>query len=331
MLHRSSPPTSPNDGRTFARRRALRSTSVLTLGGGESAPSVSSCAVHAPTRQNHRAPTPDFTLPPLPGALKGRGQEEAGGNARRRCRGRWEGANPQLGSPLLVVNVADDTDVLLEAEYSAFGERTVLGGEATALSLGFAGGEHDSDSGLTRFGARDYDPSIGRWVSKDPALFSGGSASFYPYAGGDPVNVTDSNGREFSAAGAACTVVCASVSSRVVGALGVGAAGLACYLVCEGLTDPNPKNPCGSNRRGRGTCGSTEPPPPAPPPVDPGPVPGPNGPVPPPPLPPTPPPSPAPAPPRDPLGPPPPSPAEPPAPESDQGESTPGGGGCSSN
>src|SRR5690606_23449766 len=56
----------------------------------------------------------------------------------------------QLGSPLLIVNVADVNDVLLEAEYSAFCERTVLSGDEDALALGFAGGEFDADTGLTR-------------------------------------------------------------------------------------------------------------------------------------------------------------------------------------
>jgi hypothetical protein len=62
----------------------------------------------------------------------------------------------QVGSPRLIVNVDDDTDVLLEAEYSAFGERTAIAGDGAALSLGFAGGEFDADTGLVRFGARDY-------------------------------------------------------------------------------------------------------------------------------------------------------------------------------
>lgn len=53
----------------------------------------------------------------------------------------------QFGSPLLIVNVADVNDVLLKAEYSAFAERTVLAGDGDALTLRFAGGEFDADTG----------------------------------------------------------------------------------------------------------------------------------------------------------------------------------------
>jgi hypothetical protein len=67
----------------------------------------------------------------------------------------------QLGSPLLVVNTLNRSDVLLNAKYSTFGRRTLLGGIDPALSLGFAGGIYDDDTGLTRLGARDYDPVIG--------------------------------------------------------------------------------------------------------------------------------------------------------------------------
>lgn len=33
--------------------------------------------------------------------------------------------------------------------------------------FGFAGGLYDWDTKLVRFGARDYDSGIGRWVAKD--------------------------------------------------------------------------------------------------------------------------------------------------------------------
>jgi RHS repeat-associated protein len=39
--------------------------------------------------------------------------------------------------------------------------------------FGFAGGLYDADTGLVRFGARDYEAAIGRWTSKDPILFEG--------------------------------------------------------------------------------------------------------------------------------------------------------------
>jgi RHS repeat-associated protein len=59
--------------------------------------------------------------------------------------------------------------------------------------FGFAGGLQDRDTGLVRFGARDYDPQVGRWVSKDPSRFWGG-LNLYAYAANDPVNQIDPTG-----------------------------------------------------------------------------------------------------------------------------------------
>jgi RHS repeat-associated protein len=60
--------------------------------------------------------------------------------------------------------------------------------------FGFAGGLYDADTGLVRFGARDYDASVGRWVRKDPIFFGGGQANLYVYTGNDPVNHVDPTG-----------------------------------------------------------------------------------------------------------------------------------------
>jgi hypothetical protein len=56
--------------------------------------------------------------------------------------------------------------------------------------------------------ARDYDPSVGRWTSKDMSRFGGG-LNFYAYCYGDPVTFADPTGyrpvvdRYLSATGAA--------------------------------------------------------------------------------------------------------------------------------
>ena len=60
--------------------------------------------------------------------------------------------------------------------------------------FGFAGGLHDPDTQLTRFGARDYDAETGRWTAKDPILFDGGNSNLYGYVLQDPVNITDMAG-----------------------------------------------------------------------------------------------------------------------------------------
>ena len=53
---------------------------------------------------------------------------------------------------------------------------------------------HDRDTGLVRFGYRDYDPDIGRWTAKDPIGFAGGDTDLYGYVLNDPVNNIDPGG-----------------------------------------------------------------------------------------------------------------------------------------
>ena len=59
--------------------------------------------------------------------------------------------------------------------------------------FGFAGGLYDRDTNLVRFGARDYNPSVGRFTTKDASRFGGG-LNFYAYCASDPVNCRDTTG-----------------------------------------------------------------------------------------------------------------------------------------
>ena len=59
--------------------------------------------------------------------------------------------------------------------------------------FGFAGGLTDA-LGLVRFGARDYDPSAGRWTEKDPIRFGSASSNLYEYAGYNPTFFFDPTG-----------------------------------------------------------------------------------------------------------------------------------------
>jgi len=54
-----------------------------------------------------------------------------------------------------------------------------------------AGGIYDRDTGLLRFGARDYDTETRRWTAKDPIRFGGGDANLYRYVDGNPISRTD--------------------------------------------------------------------------------------------------------------------------------------------
>ena len=63
------------------------------------------------------------------------------------------------------------------------------------LPFGSARGLTDAQTGLVRFGARDYNASNGRWNAKDPIGFNGGDYNLYGYVVNDPVNAIDYNGK----------------------------------------------------------------------------------------------------------------------------------------
>lgn len=102
------------------------------------------------------------------------------------------------GSVRLVVNVA--TGVIAQRlDYDPWG-RVLVDSNPGFQPFGYAGGLYDSATGLVRFGARDYDPEVGRWMARDPILFDGGQSNNYAYANGDPVNEIDPIGKNPAAA-----------------------------------------------------------------------------------------------------------------------------------
>jgi len=97
-----------------------------------------------------------------------------------------------LGSPRLVVNATTGA-VAQRIDYDAWGNIT-KDTNPGFQPFGFAGGLYDSDTGLIRFGARDYDAEVGRWTEKDPIRFFSQDANLYFYNFGDPVNLIDPEG-----------------------------------------------------------------------------------------------------------------------------------------
>ena len=98
-----------------------------------------------------------------------------------------------LGSPRLVVNAENGTEIAQRLDYDEFG-RVLTDTNPGFQPFGFAGGLYDPDTGLTRFGFRDYDAETGRWTTKDPLAFQGGDSCLYSYNGNDPVNGIDPSG-----------------------------------------------------------------------------------------------------------------------------------------
>ncbi len=93
--------------------------------------------------------------------------------------------------------VADETgSVVKTITYDIFGNVVFDNNPLFNIPFGFGGGFYDKDTGLARFGYRDYDPDIGRWTAKDPVLFRGGSIDLYGYCLNDPINAVDLIGLE---------------------------------------------------------------------------------------------------------------------------------------
>src|SRR5207244_1334355 len=82
--------------------------------------------------------------------------------------------------------------VRAQYEYDPFGRRTRVQGDLDS-DFGFTGHFYDSGTGLYLAKYREYDPSLGRWLSRDPLanaeLVEG--SNLYAYVSNDPVNRVD--------------------------------------------------------------------------------------------------------------------------------------------
>jgi RHS repeat-associated protein len=97
-----------------------------------------------------------------------------------------------LGSVHLVVNAATGA-IAQQMNYDEFG-RVIQDTNPGFQPFGFAGGLYDRDTGLVRFGARDYDAAVGRWTTKDPIGFEGRDTNLFSYVNNQPINFIDPYG-----------------------------------------------------------------------------------------------------------------------------------------
>ena len=95
----------------------------------------------------------------------------------------------QVGSLRVISDVSGN--VVKQIEYDAFGNIINATNPSFTIPFGFAGDFYDQDTGLVRFGLRDYDPDIARWTSKDPIGFKAGYTDLYSYCLNNPINFID--------------------------------------------------------------------------------------------------------------------------------------------
>ncbi len=93
-----------------------------------------------------------------------------------------------LGSVVSVSNPSGSVDAT--ARYDAWGN--TIGTTGTIPQYGYTGREPDA-SGLIYYRARYYDPTLGRFVQRDPIGLQGG-INPYAYVRGNPLNLTDPSG-----------------------------------------------------------------------------------------------------------------------------------------
>jgi RHS repeat-associated protein len=98
----------------------------------------------------------------------------------------------QVGSLRVVADASGN--VVKRIDCDSFGNVINDTNPLFEIPFGFAGGLHDQDTGLVRFGFRDYDPDVGRWTAKDPIGFAGGDTDLYGYCLNDPMNLIDPRG-----------------------------------------------------------------------------------------------------------------------------------------
>ena len=169
----------------------------------------------------------------------------------------WRIITDHLGSPRLVVDV-DDGTIVAEREFDEFG-RVVIDSAPGLLPFGFAGGLEDPDTGLVRFGARDYDPESGRWTAKDPIGFNGGTTNLYEYAGNDPLNFSDPSGLfapvlAGAAVGVLVAFMFAAPNDDNVNLALVGAGGLAGAAIGAGIGAATAVGGSAAVEAGGGVC-----------------------------------------------------------------------------
>ncbi|MDY7542127.1 RHS repeat-associated core domain-containing protein [Cryobacterium sp. 5B3] len=136
-----------------------------------------------------------------------------------------------LGSTILLTDSAQ-TKVATYA-YDSWGNVTSSGAQAANNPWQYAGGYKDVSTGYTKFGARYYNPAIGRFTQVDP---SGQEANRYAYAGCNPISFADPSGLSLNWRDIASQTVAAAADLIATTVIGLALAPLCLGVVtCIGV------------------------------------------------------------------------------------------------
>ena len=114
----------------------------------------------------------------------------------------WYYTRDHLGSTRLITG-ANGT-VLERSDYYPYGLRMEGGTQATGNRWHFAGKEEQNQIpslAWLDFGARMYDPFLGRWTTQDPLAEKYPALSPYSYCAGNPISFMDDSGADIVIAG----------------------------------------------------------------------------------------------------------------------------------
>jgi RHS repeat-associated protein len=105
--------------------------------------------------------------------------------------------NDAAGNPVAATDAAGA--VIWRERFAPFGERLDTLPAAAGNRQWFHGKGQDPETGLLYFGARYYDPTLGRFLSIDPVAWRDGDIhgfNRYGFANNNPYRFTDADGRE---------------------------------------------------------------------------------------------------------------------------------------
>ncbi len=84
--------------------------------------------------------------------------------------------------------------IVFKADYDAYGKTMRLDSGTFAPRYTFSTKRYFSELGLYYYGYRWYIPELGRWTTKDPIDYKGGTLNIYRFCGNNPLDIVDKYG-----------------------------------------------------------------------------------------------------------------------------------------